>query len=126
MKKILFSGLTLIAISGLHAQEPADALRFSWYVPGATARIQAAGGAMGSLGGDVSATFVNPAGLGFYKTGDFVFTPAYRFGNAKSSYLGRTEKQNTSTFTWGTTGFVFGSGDGKSRIRSSAVSLVYN
>jgi hypothetical protein len=126
MKKILFIAFGSIAITSVQAQEPADALRFSWQPQGATARIQAVGGAMGSLGGDVTATFVNPAGLAFYKTGDFVFTPQYRFGKAKSTYLGRTEKEKTNQFSWGTTGFVFGSGDGKSRVRSSAISLVYN
>jgi hypothetical protein len=76
MKKIL--PLLLIILSGsAFAQEPADALRFSWTVPNGTARNQAIGGAMGSLGGDLSATFVNPAGLAFYRTGDFVFTPSY-------------------------------------------------
>jgi hypothetical protein len=53
----------------LQAQEPDDALRYAWTQPNGTARQQAIGGAMGSLGGDLSALFVNPAGLGFYKTG---------------------------------------------------------
>ncbi len=34
---------------------------------------------MGSLGGDINATFVNPAGLGFYKTGEFVLSPGLTF-----------------------------------------------
>ena len=44
---------------------------------------------MTSLGGDISATFVNPAGLGFYKTGDFVFTPGYNLFTNASTYYGR-------------------------------------
>ena len=77
------------------AQEPADALRNAWNVQSGTARVQAIGGAMGSLGGDITATFVNPAGLGFYRTGDFVFTPTYTFGKTNATYLGR--KENTTT-----------------------------
>src|SRR6476659_4500540 len=126
MKSILFVMTIVLSAGWCFGQEPADALRYSWYTQSGTARQQAVGGAMGSLGGDVTATFVNPAGLAFYKTGDFVFTPQYRFGNAKSTYFGKTEKQKTNQFNWGTTGFVFGSGDGKSRVRRSAISLVYN
>ena len=75
MKRILFSYRLYCISQYIFAQEPADALRYSWYTSSGTARQQAIGGAMGSLGGDISATFVNPAGIGFYKTGDFVLTP---------------------------------------------------
>jgi hypothetical protein len=108
MKKIFFiSGVLLSALYSL-AQEPADALRYSWFTQGGTARQQAIGGAMGSLGGEISATYVNPAGLGFYKTGDFVFTPGFNFLNNKSTYLNRTEKDKKNTFIWSTSGFVIG------------------
>ena len=108
MKKLLFIALSLLSATLINAQEPADALRFAWTVPGATARVQAIGGAQGSLGGDISSTFMNPAGLAFYKTGDVVISQAYRFGKAKSTYFGRTEEEKKQQFTWGTSGFVFG------------------
>lgn len=111
MKKIFFITAILLSVLSGYAQEPADALRFSWYAPGGTARQQAVGGAMGSLGGEISTLFVNPAGLGFYRTGDLVFSPGLRSTNVKANYLGRTEKANKENFTWGTTGFVI---DGKS------------
>ena len=79
---------------------------------------------MGSLGGEISASFVNPAGLGFYRTGDFVFTPAYAFLNNKSTYLERTEKDKKNYFNFGTTGFVI---DGEAKtIRWSAYSIAIN
>src|SRR6478672_1188575 len=113
MKKALLVVTTIsIYVSSL-AQEPVDALKFSWYTPGGSARTRAVGGAMGSLGGDITATFVNPAGLAFYKTGDFIFSPLYEFGKTKSTYLSRTEQDKTSRFSWGTTGFVVGGGDNK-------------
>lgn len=130
MKKIFFIILFIAASALAIAQEPADALRYAWTIPSGTARQQAVGGAMASLGGDISATYVNPAGLGFYKTGDFVFTPAYNLGNTKSTYFGRTdEKQKKNFFTMGTTGIVFGTGtnDTKKRgLRGSAFSLAIN
>ena len=125
MKKVLFIISSSLCTSLLFAQEPVDALRYSWTVPGGTARQQAIGGAMGSLGGDISALFTNPAGLAFYKTGDLVFSPAYRFGNNKATYLGRTEKDKDKNFILGTSGFVAGSGSDK-KGRNAAFSFAIN
>ncbi len=127
MKKIVFIAVCIVSCQYLLAQEPADALRYSWYTPSGTARQQAIGGAGGSLGGDISAVFMNPAGLGFYKTGDFVLTPAYNLLNNKGTYFGRTEKDKKNVFSFGTSGVVFGGGwnrDGKKK--GSAIALAIN
>src|SRR5215216_6184143 len=115
MKKIFFITAIHLSAMTLFSQEPADALRYSWYIQGGTARQQAIGGAMGSLGGEISTTFVNPAGLGFYRTGDFVFTPGYNFQNNKSTYFDRTEKDKKQFFNLGTTGFVIDGGSNRNR-----------
>jgi hypothetical protein len=115
MKKILGILCSIISCATLFAQEPADALRYSWYTPSGTARQQAVGGAMTSLGGDFSATFVNPAGLGFYKTGDVVITPAFNFLNNKSTYFGRTEMDKKKAASYGASGIVLGTGTDKHR-----------
>ncbi|HLK29458.1 MAG TPA: hypothetical protein VKT28_12830 [Puia sp.] len=107
MKKIAPLFL-LFASLKLSAQLPEDALRTSWNAPSGTARQQAIGGAMGSLGGEISATFVNPAGLGFYKTSEIVLSPGFRFLSDKSSYRGTNASGNTaSNFNMGTSGFIF-------------------
>ncbi len=128
MKKLFFILVCFACTLSLRAQEPADALRYSWYIPSGTARQQAVGGAMASLGGDISATFVNPAGLGFYKTGDFVLTPGFNFLNNKSTYFGHTEKEKKNYVSFGTTGFVLGTGDmnPNHRLRGSAFSIAIN
>lgn len=128
MKKIFFIPILFAFSLSLKAQEPADALRYSWYVQNGTARQQAIGGAMGSLGGDISATFVNPAGLGFYRTGDFVITPGYNFSNNKSTWFDRTEKGKKNNVSFGPTGIVIGGGSRNNRgsMKSSAFSLVVN
>jgi hypothetical protein len=126
MKKTLLLFSSCFIAYSLFAQEPADALRFSWATPGGTARQQAIGGAMGSLGGDISATFTNPAGLAFYKTGDFILTPIYQMGKAKANYFSRNEKDSKNKFTWGTTGFVMGSGNQGKKVRNVAFSIAFN
>jgi hypothetical protein len=125
MKLPLLFFLSSFSASTLLAQEPADALRNAWNVQSGTARVQAIGGAMGSLGGDITATFVNPAGLAFYRTGDFVFTPTYSLGKTNATYLGRKESMNTNKFAIGTSGFVWGTSN-NNKTRSSAFSLAIN
>src|SRR6478672_2063675 len=90
MKKIV--ALTLAFSIGtfftLYAQTPEEALRLGWNNSGGTARYRAIGGAMGSLGGDITAAYVNPAGLGLYKTNEFVLSPAFSFSNVKGNFRG--------------------------------------
>lgn len=126
MKRVLYIVGFVCPALFAHAQEPADALRFSWTVPSGTARHQAIGGAMGSLGGDLTALYINPAGLALYKTGDVTISPSYRFGKNKASYFGRTEKQDDDKFTLGTTGFVAGSGRQGRNVRNVAFSMGFN
>jgi hypothetical protein len=107
MKKIILFSIHFIGLAAI-AQIPEDALKYSFYPQAGTARNLAIGGAMGSLGGDINATYVNPAGLGFYKTNEFVFSPAFLFNNNKITY--RDEKNSTqkNNFNLGTSGWVFG------------------
>ena len=129
MKKIIFI-LTSFACAGpLLAQDPTDALRYSWNVSSGTARQQAVGGAMASLGGDLSAAYVNPAGLGFYKTGDFVLSPGFNLWNNNATYYSRQEKDNRKYASFGASGLVIGNGaekDRKGRNSSSAFALAIN
>ncbi|GAB4092101.1 OmpP1/FadL family transporter [Flaviaesturariibacter terrae] len=108
MKKGFLILYTLLAATSGYAQDPSDALRFSFTAPGGTARQQAIGGSMGSLGGDYSATFVNPAGLGFYHTSDALLTPAFHWSNTRATYIGRSESSNDRRFDLNALGLVLG------------------
>jgi hypothetical protein len=124
MKRSLFLCPLLLLGSFVFAQLPEDALRMSNTRPSGTAREQAIGGAMGSLGGDISANYVNPAGLGFYKTGEVVLSPGWSFGATNTGYLSNNSKSPSyNNFLLGTSGFVFGwsSDPGKSTAFSLAV-----
>lgn len=92
----------------LFAQVPEDVLRYSWNPLNGTARSNAVGGAMGSLGGDLSATFSNPAGLAFYRTSEFVISPGFSLINNKGTFRGGKDKAKDSWFNLGTSGFVSG------------------
>ena len=71
----------------MFAQDPEDGLRLSWFAPNGTARSNALGGAMGSLGGDLSSNHINPAGLGFYKSGELLLTPKFALQSNNLNYL---------------------------------------
>lgn len=106
----------------LQAQVPEDVLKYSWQPTNGTARINAIGGAMGSLGGDISATFVNPAGLGFFKTTEIVLSPGYYFLNNKSNYRGTGASDKGSNFNLGASGIVSG-WKGRGKWNSKAISF---
>jgi hypothetical protein len=118
----------LVAVSApAFSQLPEDAIRTSWYAPFGTARQQAIGGAMGSLGGEISSIYVNPAGLGLYKTSEIVLTPGLSLLGSKGSFRGTDAKADRDLrFNLGTTGFVIGMGDPYSRWSSKSFALTVN
>jgi hypothetical protein len=121
MKKyILLASLFISNI--IYAQVPEDAFRYSFYQQSGTARNVAIGGAMGSLGGDINATFVNPAGLGFFKTHEAVLSPAFALNKNKINFRDSVTKNKFNNFNLGTTGFVWAYNNRYNKA-SSAVSL---
>ncbi|ULQ57200.1 aromatic hydrocarbon degradation protein [Flavihumibacter rivuli] len=124
-KTILLATTALLAYNG-YAQVPEDALRLSWNTSGGTARNQAVGGVGGSLGGDLSANYINPAGLGFFKTSEFVLTTGFNFINNKSDYRGTGNNSKDNNFFLGTSGFVFGFSNAYKPGKSSAFSIAIN
>ncbi|MBL0358855.1 MAG: hypothetical protein IPP72_19200 [Chitinophagaceae bacterium] len=107
MKKYLLS-ILLFTGTKLFAQIPEDVLKYSFFPQNGTARNLAIGGAMGSLGGDITATFVNPAGLGNYRTGEFVFTPSWFMNNNKADFRNSRLINKKNNFGIGPIGLVYG------------------
>ena len=109
MKRKIYTAIFLLSSYISFSQTPEDALRLSWFQLRGTARNQAIGGAMVSLGGDATANHINPAGLAFFKTSDFILTPGVQFGKGKSFFRGTNSTGESQTnFGLGTSGFVFG------------------
>ncbi|MFY9464000.1 MAG: hypothetical protein WAP48_02875, partial [Sediminibacterium sp.] len=121
MKKLLiictfFSGIAA------YAQTPEDALRTAWFTQNGTARNMAVGGTMGSLGGDITANHVNPAGLGFYKTNELVLSPGFLFNNNKFNFRGTDSTGKKSAFGYGTSGIILA---GNKRRKSTWISSAF-
>lgn len=98
--KLICIGLLGVCAFRAEAQYFQDALRFSqtdWQT-GATARMQGLGGGHVSLGGDVSMSAVNPAGLGFYNRSSAVFSLGLGFQNSDDTFAGLTTPNFQNTF----------------------------
>jgi hypothetical protein len=127
MKKfLLIITAALLCLAKSYSQAPDDILKYSYFPQHGTARNMAIGGAMGSLGGDINALYVNPAGLGLYKTGEVVLSPALLFNNNKFNFRGRDTASKKGAFDIGTSGFVVGFNTPGSKWTSQAFSIGIN
>lgn len=109
-----------------HAQTPEDALRYSYLTQNGTARILAVGGAVTSLGGDITSTFVNPAGLGFFKTNEFVVSPGFGFMNNKTNYRNNNFNTKNNNVLLGPVGIIIGHPETKYSKNSTAFSIAFS
>ncbi len=91
-----------------HAQNETDALRYSKNNFGTTARSLSMGGAFGSLGADFSSLSINPAGIAFYRRGEFTISPVFELNNSDAKYIGKTSTDNNANFGLGNVGLVWG------------------
>lgn len=84
-----------------------EALLYSRYNPGGTARMVGIGGAQGALGGDISAAHSNPAGLGFYNRSEISLSPSFSNINNESTYLDNNAYDFTNNFGFSNIGAAF-------------------
>ena len=111
------------------AQNEVDALRYSQVTFGGTARFNALGGAFGALGGDLSVSSTNPAGLSIYRASEFSFTPAVFTQRTRSTHYGNTAEDGKANFNFGNIGVVFTdlkNPNGYSEWAGSHLSFTYN
>lgn len=89
------------------AQSVIDAGKYGQTASYSTARSIGFGGALGSVGGDFATLSVNPAGLGMYRTSEFMFSPGLRFNGTNSEYTGVSTSDNGTRFGINNFGAVF-------------------
>ncbi|PUZ22562.1 hypothetical protein GA0116948_109161 [Chitinophaga costaii] len=109
IKKIAFTFAIGIAFMSAQAQDKTDVLRYSELNPGGSSRAQAIGGATGSIGGDYSSIFSNPAGVGFFKSSELAFSLDFQQANNKSTYLNTNGSDNKGNFNIGSVGLILAS-----------------
>ena len=92
-KRYLFALILLLGFNEMFAQNHEDALRYTQDQINGSARFTAMGGAFSSLGGDLSALSLNPAGITTFSTNRLSGTFSYFNKNDQSSYF--SGKQNS-------------------------------
>lgn len=89
------------------AQTSADALKFSEGFVNGSARYVSMGGAFGALGGDFSTLSSNPAGLGVYRSSEFIISTSFNKGVITSDYTGFSTEKDKRNILLDNLGVVF-------------------
>lgn len=96
MKRLISITISIFFILQVSAQTISDAYLLSNQKINGTARAGALGNAVGAIGGDFTSFSINPAGIGLYRTDEFVITPVIK-SNSSDVTLGN-QKYNDSKF----------------------------
>lgn len=108
MKNALSILLLLILSFSLHAQGVDDAVLNSQTFYEGTARSMAMGNATGAMGGDFTATCINPAGLGLYRTSEFTFSTGLQHTLFHSNYYDNNQFAGKTRMSVPNFGLVMG------------------
>lgn len=106
MKKIL-SAIMISVPMLMWAQGATDAYSITQTDLKGTARFVSMAGAMGALGGDLSAIQLNPGGIGVYRSNDAGFTLNFDAQSAESVAKGNTTKMSQTKFNINSMGLVW-------------------
>lgn len=107
MKKIVLTISALALMTGAQSQTIYDANRLIGSDLNGTARFVGMGGAMGALGGDISTIGTNPAGIGIYRSSDFMTSFGFNSTNTESKYPGANINSGNTKMSYDNIGFVY-------------------
>jgi hypothetical protein len=109
MKKFFsIASFFVLLVGSLAAQSEADVLRYSYLLPGGTARFLGAGGSFGALGAEFGSLSQNPAGIALFRTNELVVTPSLRFSKVDAQLPGNLPLDDSkSSFAFDNFGLLF-------------------
>lgn len=105
-KIIIVSALAFWMAVDAGAQTIYDAAKFTARDLNGTARFVGMGGAMGSLGGEISVMRTNPAGIGIYRSNDAALSFGAFSHETESKYLNSTFHDKKNRFSFDNLGLV--------------------
>lgn len=129
MKRYILSALAVLSmISGTYAQNVDDALRYSQVFYNGSARTMAMGNAFTSLGADLSAISLNPAGTGMFRSMEFTITPQLNYFKSSAAWNGYKATDSKYVFNMPQIGIVAPliSNESGSGLRSLNIAYSYN
>ena len=101
MKKIFLLVASLFLVGSLSAQTMTDALRFSQMGLNGTSNYISRAGAIGALGGDLTAASYNPAGLGLFNSNELSMSTGLNWSFTDANANGLISSDNRSNFNLG-------------------------
>lgn len=108
MKKIIVLAAFATCMSvGAVAQTVYDGMNVASKDLNGTARFVGMGGALGALGGDISTIGTNPAGIGIYRSNDFMLSTSYSLSGTESTYGGNKYNMDKARWNFDNMGFVY-------------------
>lgn len=116
----------ILSAIGLQAQQISDALRYSYEDISGTARYSGMSGAMGALGGDVSAMEINPAGSAVFLESFSTFSVSHSNNQNNTNYFGQAENSSLNRFNIHQAGGVFVFNNEGSNLRKLTLGVNYN
>ncbi len=110
MKRIIAIFSMWLMAASIMAQYPSDALRYSMFSFGGTARFMGAAGGFGAIGADFSSLSTNPAGIGLYRSSEFTFSPVIHYNTIKTGYNGTSQEDDRYNLNANNLGIIFAMG----------------
>lgn len=128
MRLIYFIILSTFSLSVAQAQQIIDGLRYSTEQNLGTARFTALSGAMGALGGDMSAMRNNPAGGAVFLSSSLSISASLLDVENKASYFNHTEKSISDDVNMNQIGaiFVFNNATEDSQFKKFTIGINYD
>lgn len=128
MKTAYISLFLIFSTFLLQAQQISDGLRYSTDNNLGTARYSGMSGAMGALGGDLSAMETNPAGGAVFSESYSTFSVSHRNNQNATTYFGQNESSTANRFNINQAGgvFVFNQSNENSKLRKFTLGVNYN
>jgi len=120
-KTLCVAAAGVVPLSSM-AQNYADGYMISQNLYMGSGRMAAMGSAFGALGADFSSLSINPAGIGTYRSSEFLFTPAVSFGKVSSWYEGTHTFDTKLRMNFNNVGYVY---TGKTGNKSGLVSISF-
>lgn len=128
MKKILLLSLIFFQFSLLSAQDITDGVRYSSGKLDGTARFVSMGGAFTSLGGDLSAINLNPAGSAVFLTNQAAFSFDLSTYKNETDYINGHDSYRNNDLSLNQAGavFVFNNYDEDATVTRFSLGINYN
>jgi len=124
--RILLLTLGFLVFGNCYAQNELDLIRLTQHHSFNTARSAGMAGAFGALGADLSALSTNPAGLAFYRRGEFSFSSSLDFNSTQTSLYGSSTNDFNTGFKLNSLGYSATQDSEQKGIGKSTFTIGYN